>query len=280
MTVNLETLKATGISGKFGGLEKVTGSSSADTLIGRNRVNQWSITGVDAGKIEGMIEFLAIERVVGGSVRDVFTMGGQGSITGRINGAAGNDWFDARLLPSGVRVNLVNGTASRTGGVVNLENVLGSRDGYSVVVGNDLNNILVGYFTGNEIDGGLGRDLIIAGSNSAARGGQDQDIVIAGSTIYDNDVVALRSLLGEWTRGTDYETRVRNLRTGGGATLGNYLEIGNTVFVSMINKADLSNNETTLPLARRISGDLGRDFFAVRFASVIRDLQRDQERFI
>ena len=71
------------------------------------------------------------------------------------------------------------------------------------------------------INGGGGRDLLIAGNNLATLiGGGGEDILIAGTTDYDADAMAIQSIMTEWSRlDEDYATRVANLTTGVGVPL-------------------------------------------------------------
>src|SRR5207249_3649818 len=65
-TVNLATHAAT-LTGGFANIENLVGSTSAaDTLIGPNVANTWSITGTNAGTV-GTFRFSAIENLTGGS---------------------------------------------------------------------------------------------------------------------------------------------------------------------------------------------------------------------
>jgi Concanavalin A-like lectin/glucanases superfamily len=121
-------------------------------------------------------------------------------------------FVNGKSLPAddGVDVNLQLGTSSGlAGGIANIQNVIGS-------VGND---VLVGN-GGNVLDGGAGRDLLIAGAfASVLTGGADDDILIAGTTDYDGNQAALRGIMAEWTSTRDYATRVGNLTSGLGVPL-------------------------------------------------------------
>ena len=105
----------------------------------------------------------------------------------------------------GIEVNLPQSTASGlTGGITKIQNVIGS-DGNDILVGNG----------GTVLDGGLGRDLLIAGSTgSTLVGGEGEDILIGGATDYDSNPAALGAILAEWTSASDYSTRVANLKNG------------------------------------------------------------------
>ena len=61
------------------------------------------------------------------------------------------------------------------------------------------------------IDGGAGRDILIAGASGATlNGGAGEDILIAGTTDYDTNDTALLAIMSEWTRtDEDYATRAQ-----------------------------------------------------------------------
>ena len=107
---------------------------------------------------------------------------------------------------SGVVVNLPLGTASGlTGGIALIQNVVGSA-GNDILVGNG----------GNVLNGGAGRDLLIAGAYaSTLNGGDGEDLLIGGTTDYDRNAATLMAIMSEWTRSdADYASRVANLRNG------------------------------------------------------------------
>ena len=66
------------------------------------------------------------------------------------------------------------------------------------------------------LDGGDGRDLLIAGGSQAfLDGGRGEDILIAGTTDYDSDPAKIDAIMAEWTRtDIDYAHRVLNLKAG------------------------------------------------------------------
>jgi Ca2+-binding RTX toxin-like protein len=68
------------------------------------------------------------------------------------------------------------------------------------------------------VNGGSGRDLMIAGTGKMKLvGNGGEDILIGGHTNFDTDATALNALMAEWTR-TDliYQQRVRHITRGGG----------------------------------------------------------------
>ena len=88
--------------------------------------------------------------VNGGAWNDRFVFGDGVSVDGTIDGAAGLDTLDYSAYTSAVNVNLVNGTATGTSGIQNIENVIGGS-------GDD---VLTSRFMANaqNHDGGLGNN--------------------------------------------------------------------------------------------------------------------------
>ncbi|NOZ19572.1 MAG: hypothetical protein GXP25_00625, partial [Planctomycetes bacterium] len=71
-------------------VETLTGPGGAnDTLVGDNIANTWSITGADAGTLNGTISFSGFGSLTGGTNTDDFTLSGGGTLSGAINGGAG-----------------------------------------------------------------------------------------------------------------------------------------------------------------------------------------------
>ena len=94
-------------------------------------------------------------------------------INGLTNGEGGVDTLDYSAWgAAGINVDLTNGTASGTGGILNFENVLGSA-GADRLVGNGSNNVL---------SGGAGNDTIFGGSgNDVLTGGTGNDLLTGGT---------------------------------------------------------------------------------------------------
>jgi hypothetical protein len=101
------------------------------------------------------------------------------------------------------------------------------------------------------IDGGGGRNLLIAGASACTLiGGGDQDILIAGTTDYDQDPNAIAAIMTEWTSGADYATRVADLENGNG--------------VPLLNSTTVHSNGG----GNTLNGNAGLDFF---FANLAQD---------
>jgi hypothetical protein len=108
-------------------------------------------------------------------------------------------------ITKGVTVILPLGMATGLGGGVSrIQNLIGS-PADDILIGNG----------GNTIDGGGGRDLLIAGPSASNLFGNGDDLLIGGMTAYDRNLPALDAVLATWSdRGTDYPGRVTKLRNG------------------------------------------------------------------
>ena len=76
----------------YAGLVNATfqGGGGSDTLVGDDKFNDWDITGVDSGLLNGSI-FEGIENLIGGAVADSFVLATGALATGLIDGRQGND---------------------------------------------------------------------------------------------------------------------------------------------------------------------------------------------
>jgi Ca2+-binding RTX toxin-like protein len=184
------------------------GSGSADELVGADRSNTWNLTGANAGNLAGNIAFTSVENLTGGTGADTFVFAVGGAASGTINGRSGSDTLDYGAYAASVAVRLSTEQASATGGVRNIENVLGSPQ----------NDVLIGDSSANILRGGAGRDLIIGRAGlDQLYGDTGEDILIGGSTAHDNNDLALLSILAEWGRGDQtYAQRIDHLANGGG----------------------------------------------------------------
>jgi parallel beta-helix repeat protein len=81
--------------------------------------------------------------------------------------------------------------------------------------GGNGDDILVGGDGKDSLDGKAGRDILIGGLGSdKVMGSHDDDILVGGFTTYDNDRVALNSIMAQWTSANDFLTRISNIQTG------------------------------------------------------------------
>jgi hypothetical protein len=214
----------------------ILGGSGTNTLIGPNTTNTWTITGADAGNLDGKVGFTNIANLVGGTGVDTFAFTAAASQVANINGggapAGQGDWLDYTGFPSAVTVNLSTAKATGvTGFVSNIQDVFGGNFGNNLT-GDAQGNILIGGAGADTILGGTGASLLIGGKgNDTVTGGSGGDILIGGFTVYDqaHNEAALMSILAEWQSGKSYAQRVFDLKFGGGLNGPNTLVLGKTV---------------------------------------------------
>lgn len=152
-----------------------------------------------------------------------------------VDGLAGNDHIsigpniDIPAILNGGR-----GNDHLTGGAG--DDILHGGPGNDRLEGGSGNDILTGDAGNDQLLGGAGLDMLIGGAgNDHLVGGPGDDILIGGTTPFDQNDVALKMLLSEWTSGRPFDERVMNLRLGTGDFLdgsGVLLARGTTVFNS------------------------------------------------
>ncbi|NOZ19571.1 MAG: calcium-binding protein [Planctomycetes bacterium] len=144
-------------------VETLTGPGAAgDTLVGDNIVNTWSITGADAGTLNGTISFSGFGSLTGGANNDGFTLSGGGTLTGAINGGGGADTLTGDNVANtwtitGADAGTVTGVA---GGFTNIANLTGGTN-------TDAFTLSGGTLTGAIDGGGGGGANTLTGDNVA-----------------------------------------------------------------------------------------------------------------
>jgi len=138
----------------FINIESFTGNDSNSTLIGDNLINDWSITGVNAGQLNAVTAFTGFNNLTGGSNADTFTFAG-GSITGTADGGAGVDTLLADNAAntwsiSGADAGSVTGVNTFT----NMENLTGNgnSDSFQFADGSSISGIINGAAGADTID--------------------------------------------------------------------------------------------------------------------------------
>jgi Ca2+-binding RTX toxin-like protein len=153
------------------------------------------------------------------------------------SGHAGND--DIRMdAPGSYSVAFFGGAGNDTLVAANGAAILSGGDGADVVSGGNGTDLLVGGRGADRLAGGNGEDLLVSGRTSYDDG-------------TDADVVALTSILREWTGGGKYETRIDHLT---GVTPGGLNSAG-TFRLSGPNQNVFDDNATDTVL-----GGNGRDY--------------------
>ncbi len=263
ITVNLETDSATNIGG-FSNIQSIIApGSQSNTMIGPNADELWSITGTNSGTVAG-IAFQNFSILTGGKDADTFQFTSAGLVRGRITGGGGWDTLDYSQTAASLNVNLLTQTATSTGGVTGISEVLGGAgaatltanntnvvlvagSGKTTLVGGSGNDILIGGAGGDTLTPGSGRSILIGGSGlSTVNGGSADDLLIGGTVSYYNEQTralnrtALDAILAEWDSSDSYATRVARLSgTASGGSNGSNLLNASTVFDN--NQADALN---------------------------------------
>ena len=124
VTINLATSVATSTAG-FLNIQAITGGTGADTLVGPNVSNKWSLTGPGSGQV-GAFTFTGVENLTGGSANDTFRFGASGRVAGKVDGGGGVNTLDYSAAGVAATVDLRSNTATRTGGMLNVRAVIGS----------------------------------------------------------------------------------------------------------------------------------------------------------
>lgn len=187
----------------FDGATTLDGGAGSDKLIGRNAASTWTITANNAGKV-GNATFTAVENLTGGTLNDTFKFSNGAGVSGTIDGGGGVNTLNYAAYLTAVKVNLLLGTATGTGGISNIRNVTGGA----------ANDILVGDTNNNVLTGSAGRDVIIGGGGKdTLNGGAGDDILIGGTTDNDNNPANLDAIMAAWAANLPYATRITNLGT-------------------------------------------------------------------
>jgi Ca2+-binding RTX toxin-like protein len=103
--------------------------------------------------------------VDGGTRNDVVAFGPNGSTTGTVVGGDGTDTLVYTGRATGVTVNLAAGTATATGGIAGIENVVGTAHN-DTLIGDGNDNVFTGGGGVDAVTGGGGNDTLV-GPNSA-----------------------------------------------------------------------------------------------------------------
>jgi hypothetical protein len=167
----------------------------------------------------------------------------------RIYGGAGNDLLQVSPL-------------------LTLVGELYADSGNDVLLGGGGNNILVGGTGHSILSGGLGRNILIGGSagGDVLIGGLGDNLQIAGSTTWDQNTLALDSIMAEWASSDSYATRVADLMGTASNPAFNQRQNGQYFLNTSTVYADASPDVL-------IGGLLSRDWF---FADLVRAVnQRD-----
>jgi hypothetical protein len=171
-----------------------------------------------------------------GSGDDTFYVGNADAHV-TLNMHAGHDRVEVGAMSNGLMVDFGEGNDKLKVSAETIGNIVAyggaGNDHLSGGKGNDLlsggagndklsggwgDDILLGDAGNDRLSGGPGRDVLVGGTgHDKLSGGGDGDLLIGGSTVYDNNVTALRAISAEWSRRDVSEhERIRHIRFGGG----------------------------------------------------------------
>jgi Ca2+-binding RTX toxin-like protein len=193
----------------------IGGTSAADTLVGPNQNNTWSVASKNVGKVNSYT-FSGVENLTGGAQNDNFVLTNGIGMGGHIDGGAGLNMLDYAAYTTAVNVNLATGAATNiTGGISNISIVRGG-SGNDILRGDNGNNVLIGGVGNDTLIAGSGHDLLFGGLGAdTLTGGTGESILFSGTTKLDSNLAAIDSLLAYWARtDLDFNTRVASLRSG------------------------------------------------------------------
>ncbi len=222
ITVNLASGAATGTGGVLS-IERFIGGSASDTLIGPNALNQWHVTGNNAGDVSGTTFFNSFENLTGNANSDWYVPSAGMGISGTFDGGGGTNTLEYIAYATAVTVNLPLNTATNVGSVLNIQYVTGG-SGNDILIGNGAanrlqgaggNDVLVGNAGVDTVNGGAGQDLLIGGTGADQLiGGTGEDILIGGTTSHDANIANLTNIIGRWSNlANSYAARITNLKT-------------------------------------------------------------------
>lgn len=131
VSVNLQSssYSAAG-AGTFSKIQIFTGPTNAaaaknSNLFGPNKNLTWSIKGTNSGTVNG-ITFNNFGHLTGGSLNDTFLFFDGKNVTGLVDGGSGTDILNYSAYSTAISVNLTTNAATGTGGIANLEGVIGT----------------------------------------------------------------------------------------------------------------------------------------------------------
>jgi hypothetical protein len=130
------------------------------TLDGGSAADTYAIAGAASGAST------AVENLNGGAANDVFRFADAAGVTGTVNGGGGVNTLDYSAYRTGVSVNLTAGTATGTGGVLNIQNVTGSTAA-DHLTGSAAANVLVANGGIDVLVGGGGTDTFVLANAQA-----------------------------------------------------------------------------------------------------------------
>lgn len=226
----------------FANIESYVGNNTNSTLIGSNAANTWTVTGANDGSV-GSITFSNFNNLTGNADTDAFVLSG-GTVSGSIDGAAGNDTLTAdNLANTWVITTADTGNVTGVAAFTNIENLAGNSatDGFSFNDGSSISGT---------VNGGAGVDSV----NQSAQSGLVN--ITLGASGYSN----IESYVGNGTNSTLTGDNVNNSWLITGANAGT---VGTVSFSAFSNLTGGTANDSYVlsggSLSGTINGGAGAD---------------------
>ena len=161
----------------------VLNGSGSDTLVGRNLVNDWQVTGMNSGTVTAAastITFTDMANLQGNTNRDDFTVQAAGSVTGELRGEGGNDILVVETDGANNTLWTINGTESGT--VTNRADFTGMQ---ALVGGSGVDDFTIASAFNGSISSLGGADIIVvnANVNNTIDLGTDDDQIDIGADV-------------------------------------------------------------------------------------------------
>src|SRR5262249_31035618 len=120
----------------------VDGGDSEDMVVGPDTVNDWTLSGLNAGTLNAAAHFVNIENLAGGKASDTFHILPQGSVDGFLDGCLHPDdgtlpidTLDYSMYGSPVTVDLGEGTATGVAELHGIADLVGSDSAGDFLIG-------------------------------------------------------------------------------------------------------------------------------------------------
>jgi hypothetical protein len=161
----------------------VAGGAGVNTLNGASIANTWTLTGANAGNLNG-IAFTGVANLVGGSNTDTFKFASAGSVTGKVDGGGGTNTLDYSG-DGGVAatVNLASDTATKSGSFANIQALVGSTSSADKLIGTNSTTLTNVWSITNNNAGTVGSFGFSAIKYLTGGSGEDVFVFGAGKTI-------------------------------------------------------------------------------------------------
>ena len=119
----------------------VNGGGGNNTLISPSQANVWTVSGPNAGTLNGN-SFSNIQNLTGGGFSDDFQLQNSGFVAGHIDGSGGINILDYGMRNYGAVVNLETQSATAVGaGFTNITDFNGGTDNTDLLIGMNASNV-------------------------------------------------------------------------------------------------------------------------------------------